>query len=496
MKSPPMLRREFLRRSGIAALALASPASAQAPAAREDAPRRSGGPTVAEDVARWVVELHYDDLPANVIDKTKRVLLDTIGCALGAIEAEPVRIAQQVVALEGGAPQASVLGLGRKVACAQAAFLNGMAMRYFDYNDYIAMGRPHHASMNVAPALATAEMEGATGKDLLLGLVAGYELEVRMRDATRPKEHPGFDETSILAQYASAAAAGKLMRLDAAKLANALAIAGSNANTLLEVRRGGELTPAKGSAEPMAVRNGVFAALLARAGLTYPLTIFEGREGFAQIIAGAFDEAMVRRRSGEFGILKSCVKLWPCAGTIQAPIAAALDVHKRLPRRDDIAAVTVGLSDFAYQQQIAFPAEIKTREHADHSIPYAVARALTDGEVGVADFDEARFKDPQALGLMRKLTLRNDPSLSSEDIGANLRVALADGTSLAANVPIPPGSMLNPASDADLTKKFLALSESLLGRERAQRAIEVILAADTLTDLDELTRAVSPAKGG
>jgi len=494
-----MKRRDFITLLGGAAAGL-SPAwprpvaYAQATAPQNKNAKSAGrGPTVAEDIARWVVELRYDELPPDVISRAKRVLLDTIGCALGAIGAEPVRVAQRVVALQGGNPQATVLGLGQKVSCDQAAFLNGMALRYFDYNDYIALGRPNHASINVAAALAVAEMQGSSGNDLLLGLVAGYEVEVRLRDAIAAERHEGWDDTSIEAQYASAATAGKLLQLDQVKLANALAIAGSNANTLAEVRRGAELTPAKGSAEPMAARNGVFAALLARAGLTYPLTIFEGDYGFAKIVSGSFDEAILRKRSGDFQILKSCIKLWPCVGTAQAPIAAALEIHKRRPRSEEISTITVALSDFAYRQQAAFPTEIRTREHADHSIPYLVARALLDGDVGVTDFEEARFKDPRALALKQKLAVRSEASLSNENLGANLEVTLQNGTVLTASVPIPPGNMLNPAGDAELTRKFLALAEGVLGKARAQRAIEVILAVDTMPDLGNLLGALSPA---
>jgi 2-methylcitrate dehydratase len=497
----PMLRREMLKRCSIGALALALPAGlspvacAQSAASGiKDATRGGGSRTVAQDIARWVVELRYEELPPDVIARAKRVALDSVGCILGAIGADPVRAAQRVVAAQGGNAQATILGIGRKVSCDQAAFLNGMALRYLDYNDYIAMGRPHHGSMNISPALAVAEMQGLTGKDLLLGLVAGYELEVRLRDAvaTRPD---GWDETSILAQYAAAATAGKLLRLDEAKLANALAIAGSNANTLAEVRQGAELTPAKGSAEPMALRNGVFAALLARAGLTYPLTIFEGRSGFARVVSGTLDEAMLRKRTGDFQILKSCIKLWPCVGTSQAPIAAALEIRKRQLHPEEVAGVMVGLSDFAYKQQMAFPAEINTREHADHSVPYIVARALLDGDVRANDFEEKRFKDPPALALMRKVTLRHEAALANENIGANLEVALQNGAVLTASVPIPPGNMLNPAGDPELTKKFLALSESVLGK-RAQKAIELILAVDTLPNLANLVNALSPSKPG
>ena len=493
-----MRRRGFITLLGGAAAGLSpgrlSPFACAQTAASSPAAKSGGrGPTVAEDIARWLVELRYEEVPADVIARAKRVLLDTIGCALGAIGAAPVRAAQQVVALQGGNPQATVLGLGRKASCDQAAFLNGMALRYFDYNDYIALGRPNHASINVAPALAVAEMQGLSGQALLLGLIAGYELEVRLRDAIAAKRREGWDDTSIEAQYAAAATAGKLLQLDEVKLANALAIAGSNANTLAEVRRGAELTPAKGSAEPMAARNGVFAALLARAGLTYPLTIFEGENGFAKMVSGPLDEAILRRRSGEFQILKSCIKLWPCVGTAQAPIAAALEIHKRQPRAEEISSITVALSDFAYRQQIAYPEDISTREHADHSIPYLVARALLDGDVRVTDFAEERFRDPRALALKRRLAVRPEASLSNENLGANLEVTLQNGSVLAANVPIPPGNMLNPAGDAELTRKFLALSETVLGRARAQRAIEVILSVETLPDLGDLLNSLSPS---
>jgi 2-methylcitrate dehydratase len=493
-----MERRRFIALCGGAlsagAVAGLAPAWLGSVAHAQTSPKGGGrGPTVAEDIARWVVALRYEELPPEVIARAKRVVLDSVGCVLGAIGAEPVQAAQRVVALQGGNPQSTILGLGRKASCDQAAFVNGMAMRYFDYNDYIALGRPNHASINVAAALAVAEMQGLSGKDLLLGLVAGYEVEVRLRDAIAAQRREGWDDTSIEAQYASAATAGKLLQLDAGTLANALAIAGSNANTLAEVRRGAELTPAKGSAEPMAVRNGVFAALLARAGLAYPMTIFEGDNGFAKMVSGPLDEAILRQRSGDFQILKSCIKLWPCVGTAQAPIAAAMDVYKRAPRVDDIAAITVALSDFAYRQQIAYPEEIRTREHADHSIPYLVSRTLLDGDVRVTDFAEARFKDPRALALKRKLTVRPDPALSNENLGAGLEVRLQDGTVLTARVPIPPGNMLNPAGDPELTRKFLALAEAVLGQARAQKAIELILAVDTMPDLGNLLNALSPS---
>jgi len=483
MAAKPILRRDVLKAGCAGALAASY---VFAPAVLRGQPRA----TVAEDMARWIVALRYEQLPANVVAAAKRVLFDTLGCALGGVSAAPVRMAEQVVTLQGGNPQATAIGLGRKVSCDQAAFLNGMALRYLDYNDYAALGRPHHPSINVAPALAVAEMQRLGGKDLLLGIVTGYEVQVRLRDAIGARGRDGWDGTSITAQYSAASAAGKLLGLDATKLANALAIAGSNANTLAEVRRGAELTPAKGSAEPIAARNGTFAALLARAGLSYPLTIIEGEGGYAKMVAGPLNEDILRRRTGDFEILKSSIKLWPSVGTAQAPIAAASEIYRQKPA-SEIAAITIALSDFAYGQQQAMPKEINTREHADHSVRYLVARTLLDGNVTVDDFAESRFRDPRALALIEKMVLRSEPALPDNSLGANIEARLASGQVLKANVPIPPGDMRNPADDAKLATKFLALSEKVLGPERARKAVGIIRSVETMTDLGTLVGAVS-----
>src|SRR5207302_7117270 len=129
-----------------------------------------------------------------------------------------------------------------------------------------------------------------------------------------------------------------------------------------------------------------------------------------------------------------------------------------------IERITVDLGEFAFRQQIAYPDHIRTREHADHSIPYAVARALLDGDVVVNDFEEKRFQDPGALALIKKITLRSDPTLSSADLGAKVQATLRGGQIYNASIPIPPGSMLNPADDRSLVKKFVTLSEGVLGR--------------------------------
>lgn len=450
--------------------------------------------TLVESVANWVWKLNYEELPPEVIAKAKRILLDTLGCALGAVHAEPVRMARQVVSMQGGNPQATAVGVAWKTSCDQAAFLNGMALRYLDYNDYAASGRPHHPSINVAPALSVAEMQGLTGKDLLLGTTVGYEVQLRLREATAKGSKEDWDH-STTAHYSSAAVAGKLLGLDASKIAHALAIAGSHASTLAEVRTGA-LSMWKGAAEPMGARNGTFAALLARAGLTGPLTILEGKHGYGKVVAGILEEEILRERSDDFQILKSCIKVWPCVVTAQAPIAAALEIRRRKVVSEEIENITVALSDFGYRQQQRFAKEeISTRETADHSVAYTVARAFLDGEVKSDHFEEECFKDPRALRLIKKVSFQSDPFLTSlypESLGANIAVRLRNGNVLRAEVPYPPGHRQNPADDESIVRKFLALSENVLGKERAHRATEVILSIEAISDLGNLLEVMSP----
>jgi len=442
--------------------------------------------TLAEEIALWVSELSFEELPGDVIRRAKEVLLDSLGCALGALNAVPVRMVREVVRERGGNPQSTPVGVGWKTSCDQATFVDGMAIRYLDFNDYSTSGS--HASMNVAPALALAEARGLSGKDCLLGIVVGYDLQLRLREASAKGKTQGWDH-STSAHYSAAAVAGKLLGLPPAKIAHALAIAGCHASTLGEVRRG-KLSMWKGGAEAMGVKNGAFAALLAGGGLTGPLTVLEGKHGYGQLVAGALEPELLRERSGDFQILKSCIKAWPCFFLGQAPIAAALKIrgHGVLP--EQIKKITVGLGDLAYKNQQRFSKEnISTREDADHSIPYCVARALLHGDLRLEHFAEEVLKEPGLLELLRKVTLRRDAkirALAPETIGARVEVKLGDGRVFQEEVIYPPGHARNPLSEEGLRKKFFMLAENVLGKDRAAEAAEMALHAEELSNLEPL----------
>lgn len=486
-------RRSFLKACGSGALAAALPTISLSEAKGQSVTGKSKT-IVAEDMGKWIAALRYEDLPTAVVEKAKRVILDTVGCAFGGLNAEPVRLARETVFLQGGHPQSTLIGLGRKVSADQAAFLNAMAIRYLDFNDYTPPGG--HPSKNLAAALAVAEWKNLTGKDLILGVCIGHEVFVRIREATIGSDmSDGWDIGTILLNYASAALAARLLGLDAAGIANAMAIAGAHGNTLAEVRRGGMLsggsmTPSKGTAGPLSVRNGTFAAMLAAQGMTYPLTIFEGAYGFQKYVTEILDEDILRQRSGNFKILLSMTKMWPCHKYCQGPIAAAVEVYDQGVRPDDIESVTVFLSEMGIEnQQVYNRSEITVREHADHNMPYYVTRALLDGNVTDHDFEPERFRESRVLDTMKRVSLRLNPELDDSpdnwDV-VKIEVKLRNGTVHKAEVIDPPGSLENPPTDTMLVKKFIGMAEEHLGKAGADKAVETILKVDQITDLGRL----------
>ena len=239
--------------------------------------------------------------------------------------------------------------LSEKSAGFESARSEWQMKRLFDF-DELRLGEMDANGIDVqvishgAPSIqrmkgqkAVAELRNLSGRDVMLGLVIGYDVHIKIRDAS---ERRGFDMPSIEAQYGSAAAAARLMGQTPKQIANTLSIAASTANTLSEVRAGDTLTNAKGTAEALAVRAGTFAALLSTAGIDYPPTMMDGEFSYKALVSRGLKEEVLRKRTGDFEVMKSSMKMWPSIGTSQAPIAAALQFRARGIKAADIRSVT------------------------------------------------------------------------------------------------------------------------------------------------------------
>ncbi len=350
----------------------------------------------ARHLSTSAAALDFVDLPADAVHEARRRILDSVGCALAAIGAEPGRIARNLAPAVEAPGAASILGTGQATSPDMAAFANTVMIRYLNCNDsLVSLGGGHPSDMLPA-VLAAAQVAGASGRTVIAVLILAYEIYGRFaeRFATREK---GWDQGLFIGP-ASACAAGKVLGLPAVRLAHAMSMTVMSQVPLGHTRTG-ELSMWKGCATAMAVRNAVFAALLARAGMDGPPEPFEGRCGLFDQVTGALRlEGFGHAGAGvPLKIADTSIKYLPAQIHTQAGAAMALEMRDALDL-DDIERIRIRTCAVAVRNAAGEPGkwDPKTRETADHSLPYVVAAALTDGALTLASFDDRRIGAPAA----------------------------------------------------------------------------------------------------
>ena len=339
-------------------------------------------------IVDYALAVDFASLPAAVVHDAKRRLIDTFGCAVGGFDDAPSRIARTValkgetqsVAVKGGA---SVLGTSRRALPELACFANGVAARCMDGNDCFPGGGGHPSGV-VAPVVAAAQMAGADGRAIIAAIVVGYDVHYRLWQACQVIRK-GFDHP-FYAAVAAAAGVAKVLGLDRAAFTNALAIAITPNSAVRGDAARRALSMWKGCAEAHAAKNGLFAAELARAGMSGPALAIEGAMAVRELF-GPFELAAFPNQGGDYAILRADMKFNVTEYHSQGPIFAALKLRHDVDI-DAIAAITIHTYEFAYRE-IGSGTEKwrpRTRETADHSMPYIVAAALADGVFSDAVF--------------------------------------------------------------------------------------------------------------
>jgi 2-methylcitrate dehydratase len=450
--------------------------------------------TLATRLAKYAAGLTFDKLTPEAVRETKRRVIDSFATAVGAMPAEAYQVARKCALRVSGNPGASILGGGRS-SPEWATFVNGLLIRYLDFNDTYLSKEPAHPSDNLAPVLAVGEAVGATGRDLITAAVLAYEVQCRFCDAASLRAH-GVDHVTYGA-ISSAVAAGKLMGLDEARLAHAVGVAGV-CNVALRQTRSGELSEWKGCAFANAARNGVFAATLAAEGLSGPAPIFEGDLGFFRLVTREpFDPAPFGSEFGNadgFMINKTYIKFWPAEYHSQSAIDAAIQLRKELNGDvSQVKGIDIDTFEACYNIIGKYPEAWapRTRETADHSLPYCTAAALMDGDVYLHTFDEERFTNPALLDLTSKVQVHLDDALTAgypAGIPNRLTVTLADGRKLVKEVAFPRGHAKNPMTDAEVETKFCGLVDKKYGRQRADAILARCWDLEKLHSVTDLIR--------
>lgn len=451
-------------------------------------------------IAEYAAALQFEAIPPAAVYAARRHLVDTVGCALGALAAPPVVIARKIAATASGSFGASVIGLAQPTTAEQAAFANTCAVRYLDFND---TGIGGHPSDMIPAVLAAAEACRATGRQVVTGIHAAYEVVAALRrGGFRPRTWNVDQAQNVIG---AAVGAGVILELDGEQMAHAVSLA-ITPNIPLRATRAGRLADWKGCATAHSSMMGVLAARWAQAGLRGPPEPFHGIGGLCELFGIEPVEVphLGEPRDGLSATDATCLKVYPAEYSAQGPLAAILELRGRFAL-DEVARIEVGLHRGGWEEigggqgDGAEKWNPGTRESADHSLPYLLAVALVDGAVTPASFGEARRRDPALRALMQRVTAREDTEMTREHAGelpnwpSIVEVVLHDGRRLSHRIRQPKGHPRNPLSDAEIEAKFRQLADGVLPWPAAQRLLQTLWTIDGLADLGalaELFRAV------
>ncbi|AJE49180.1 MmgE/PrpD family protein [Celeribacter indicus] len=406
-------------------------------------------------LAETVARLTPDVLTEDTVTQAKRRIVDAIACAMGAFDEPFCARMREIAGRCGGGDTARIWGTELRSSVEMAGFCNGATLRYLDLNDTFLGASAGHPSDMIPALIALAEAEDTPGGTLIAAIVAAYELYCGLCDATAlgPK---GLDQ-STAAALGAAGGASRLLGLDVAATGNAIALAvGANLN-LYNVRCG-TLSDWKACAGPNAARNGVFAALLAREGITGPTAVFEGKGGLGTVLGpfGLRETAPDRPR-----LLETRLKAYPVCYHGQSAVDAALDLAGRIGTAA-IARVRIDTYEAAVRMMGADPTRWapETRETADHSLPFTVGVALTTGRLTSGDYAAGRLADPELRRFMQRIEVREDPEMTRAYPSRNrtrITVTTAGGEEFTASRDHPKGHPDNPLSQAELAGKLESL---------------------------------------
>ena len=437
----------------------------------------------------YALKLSYRDLSEEVIRRTKHIVLDTVGCTLGGAESPPAKIARASASEITSSVPATVLVSGRKTSPDLAAFANGVMIRYLDFNDTYAGSPTCHPSDLLAPVLAAVDATNGSGKDVILGMVLGYEVLCGLIDAGE-KERGGHWDQSTYGVIAAAAAAAKLFGHTREQMANAISLALTSHISLEQIRRG-QISHWKGCALANASRNAVFCAMLAAKGMTGPEDVFEGKAGFFNSTGIRFEIKPFADSGDAYRIMRVRLKAFPSGYFSQSAIEAILELRPQVHDLDDIKEIRLQTFPAGYEVMGSGEANWRpeTRESADHSLPFVMAVALMEGNLEIRHYEQLYYKRSDVRELMQKITVRigEEPVAAWPDLPLNIvDVEMKSGKIVSTKVAYHLGHFKRFMTDEDQERKFRPLAAPLLPKRQVDDLLACLRRLDEVEQISEL----------
>jgi 2-methylcitrate dehydratase PrpD len=436
--------------------------------------------TLTKTLCGHLAGTRFGDLSPAAANEARRGVLDWIGCALAGSTHPTIAKLLAVLEEAGGRPQARVIGHSLRLGLLDAPLANGQMGHVLDFDDTHMGGVVLHASSPVLAALfALSERAPVSGADLMLAYAVGFEAGVRSGRAAPGHHKGGWHLTGTLGSIAAGVAAGKLIGLDAQRLTYAMGIAATQAAGMQQNRG----TSCKSFHAGKAAANGVLAALLAERGFDSTQEIIEGRKGFSRIYSDvAAPDQLTAGLADGWVIETNGHKPYAC-GVVLHPL---IDAMIALRDRDRVAPETMSeikLRVHPFVLSITDVVEPQSGLQSKFSTVHSAAVALVDGAAGIAQYSDAKARDPVVAALRRKVSAVADETLGKDEAFASI---VAAGRRHEIHIAHASGTAANPMSNAAIEAKFLANAAPVISADRAARAAAFVWSLERQADVGDL----------
>jgi len=453
--------------------------------------RMSGLSTAYAD---FILNTRYDHLKPEVISQAKKVIMDLVGVSLAGYQLmEFSRMVVSYMEGLGGVPEATIIQTKRKFPSVNAAFANAACAHALDMDDGHRFGALHPGVVIIPAALASAELSKANTRELMAGIVVGYEVMIRIGMAINPSSlNRGFHATGITGPFGATAAAASIMKLNREETIGALGLAGLQGSGLLQVNHDAVGAKVKPINPARAAQSGLLAALLAQRGAKGPRKIFEGEDGFLQAVTDEVNKELLTRGLGkEFEICNIYIKFHSACRHAHAPIDAAFQALEG-SNIDPSEIIKISVETYPAAIRLAGITEVTTPSAARFSIPFSLALALFKKDAGADKYSEENIRDEdiQRLAKMVELSVGTKwEKLYPEKRGATVQIMDKKNREWCAEVELPKGEPENPASWDEIYNKFLTNATSALSEEEARRLGDIITELEQRS-MEELTKLI------
>ncbi len=433
---------------------------------------------ISDTLAGFVCDLSFENIPAEVVQKTKQTILDVIGNSLGAVSSEEGEQIYRIAETETSPAEAFVFG-GGKSSLEKAVMVNAVMSRIADLDDGHKFSTGHPSTVVVPTALTCGQVLGSSGREIIRAIIAGYEVYVRIARGINVSAHKekGYDMTGVCGSVAAAMVAGVLMGFDREKLVDAMGIAGSFTGGLYECLFDG--SSPKILVPGWAARTGVTAAKMAAAGFTGPASIVEGKKGIAQGVTNHYDLTHVLDELGaRFEICGTYFKKYACMRGLHGAVDAVLELQQEHGfAAEDVKKVTILTSKFVKQYDKPFPGTVVATQS---NLPYNLAVGMLYSKIGMDEVQRG-LSDPQIRDLASRVEVVLDPEMEAyvsahfDNLTAAKAVVRTKEGCYKKTVYLACGEPEKPLSTREMEDKYYFLAEKAVSRSQADRIRTMVL---------------------